>query len=48
MSFFINAWLERQNPRLELRESTTNRMIYCAKGKLLNELLNKGRLLLLI
>lgn len=44
MSFFINAWLERQNPRLELRESTTNCMIYCAEGKLLNELLNKGEI----
>lgn len=44
MTFFINAWLERENPILELRESTTNRMVYHLEGEPLNELLNSGEL----
>jgi hypothetical protein len=46
MTFFINAWLERKNPFLELRESTTNRMIYHVEGEVLNDWLNQGELTL--
>jgi len=44
MTFFINAWLERENPILELRESSTNRMVYHVEGESLNEWLNSGDL----
>lgn len=44
MTFFINAWLERENPILELRESSTNRMVYHLEGEPLNDWLNSGEL----
>ncbi len=44
MTFFLNAWLERENPILELRESITNRMVYHIEGDVLNDWLNKGEL----
>ena len=44
MSFYINAWLERDNPKLELRESASNRMIYKLEGDLLNHLLEIGEI----
>ncbi|MFK7814767.1 MAG: hypothetical protein AB8B92_00375 [Gammaproteobacteria bacterium] len=44
MTFFINAWLERENPILELRECSTNRMVYRLEGETLNEWLNNGEL----
>lgn len=44
MTFFINAWLERENPILELRECSTNRMVYLLEGESLNEWLDSGEL----
>ncbi len=44
MTFFINAWLERDCPLIELRETGTNRMVYQAEGDALYDLLDKGEL----
>ena len=42
MTFFLNAWLEREDPLLELREAATNRMVYYIEGDNLNEWLHQG------
>lgn len=44
MTFFINAWLEREDPVLELRESITNRMVFHIEGEVLTDWLEKGEL----
>ena len=42
--FCINAWLERKNPILELRESFTNRTVFSVKGELLRDWIDSGEI----
>ena len=42
--FCVNAWLERENPILELRESFTNRTVFSVKGELLRDWIDSGEI----
>ena len=42
MVFTVNAWLERKNPYLEVREDVSDRKVLCLEGEVLSDFLCEG------